>query len=121
MEVVECRDSGLFDNALIVIWTECCCYNTLRKVVYIAWCVVLYINVTGAVVVKATAFLTGLEEVDVGDEMVREGLAVYLSETARPHTPNSNSQPSEEDDNSYTEAPRIPVVGDKVMHAITLL
>ena len=94
---------------------------TLMKVVYIAWCVVWYINITGAVVVKATAILTGLEEVDVSDEMVREGLAVYLSETARPHTPNSNSEPSEEDDNSYTEAPRTPAVGDKVMHAATLL
>lgn len=88
----------------------------IRLVVSIVpWCVFWCTYILGAVSVKATAFLNGSEEVDVGDEMVREGLAVYLSETARPHTPDSlHSEPSEDDGNSSTEAP-IPAVGPKVL------
>ena len=67
-------------------------------------------NIIGALSVKA--FLTGSDDVDVGEQMVREGLAVYLSKTARPHTPNSpHSEPS--DDSSNEDG--IPTVGNKVL------
>lgn len=73
-------------------------------------------NAIGAVSVKA--FLTGSDEVDMGEEMVREGLAVYLSETVRPHTPNSpHSEPSEDEDDSSTEA-AIPTAGNKVLYSV---
>lgn len=68
--------------------------------------------------VSVKAFLTGSDEVDVGEEMVREGLAVYLSETARPHTPNSpHSEASDDDDDSSTEA-AVPTVGNKVLYSV---
>ena len=73
-------------------------------------------NIIDAVSVKA--FLTGSDQVDVGEEMVREGLAVYLSGTARPHTPNSpHSEPSADEDDSSTEA-AIPAVGNKVLYSV---
>ena len=69
---------------------------------------------------KATAFLSGSDEVDVGDEMVREGLAVYLSEAARPHTPSSHHSEASEEEGDSPEAP-IPAADNKVPKPLLLM